>query len=117
MLTKEKCNGKICGQGKLIKKKYVCPHNNLGALYPHLINEWHPDNPGTIFDYTPGMHNSMLWVCPENLCGCHIYDAIIYNKVKDSGCPFCNKKRACIHDNLEVLFPHLKDEWHPDNKP
>jgi len=96
----------------------VCEHNNLEILYPELKHEWHPDNSKAMKDYSYGSGDIVWWICSINKCGCHIWQAPILRrtkKVDPSGCPFCNSNRACIHNNLEINYPQLKIEWHPDN--
>ena len=114
------CDGKKCGKGKNIGGgHYLCPHNNLKAKYPHLIDEWHSDN-DPMENFSPSTLKKVWWIClgPKNLCGCHVYEASIANRTKlinPSGCPYCCHRKLCPHNNLEFMHPELKNEWHPDN--
>src|SRR5690242_4711556 len=109
MEQKSCCNGitSLCGQGKKIQGgRYLCPHNNLGALYSHLILEWHESNDLTIYDYLPSSNKMVVWICPKNECGCHVYTTTICNRTRPksgNGCPYCSNKIVCEHNNLEVL--------------
>lgn len=96
----------------------VCQHNNLEVKFPHLKNEWHPDNLKSMDQYLPGSHAKILWLCKDNPCGCHIWEAAIYDRttINPKGCPFCVNQKVCYHNSLEYLYPELKVEWHPDNK-
>jgi len=111
------CNGKSCGTGiHIIGGRYLCKHNNLAARYPHLVEEWHPDNPGPPEEYLYGSGARVRWKCKNDPCGCHIWEAQINNRAgKGTGCPFCNGGKACPHNNLSIKFPDLAEEWHPDN--
>lgn len=95
----------------------LCDHNNLKALYPNLIEQWHPDNPKPMHQFAPNSHVSVLWMCSENPCGCHSWQAVISSRTcqKSRGCPYCANLKLCDHNNLEVMHPELKSEWHPEN--
>jgi hypothetical protein len=112
------CDGKKCGLGKHVSGGYyVCPHNNLSTKHPELIKQWHPDNK-PMNSYTSKSNQKVWWICELNPCGCHIWPALISSRTKKNptGCPYCTKNpTACIHNNLEVQFPHLKIEWDPNN--
>lgn len=114
------CDGKKCGLGKhVVAGIYICPHNNLKAKHPELIKQWHPDNK-PMSSYTRGSAQKVLWICESNICQCHIWSAEIRERTrtnrKPSGCPFCSSSPIpCIHNNLEVQFPHLIVEWDPNN--
>jgi len=94
----------------------VCAHNNLKVMHPHLIEQWHPDNP-PMDTFSQNSSEVVLWICPKNPCGCHIYLARISNRtrINPTICPYCNGKKICAHNNLEFLYPELKKEWDSDN--
>lgn len=108
------------------KKKHGCPfcvnqkpcdHNNLFVANPELIKEWHHDN-GSMKMYLPGSDKKVKWICPKNICGCHIWKAKISSRTKKrSGCPFCYGHKPCKHNNLPINNPGLIKEWHHDNNP
>jgi len=112
------CDGKKCGLGKhVVAGIYLCPHNNLQVKHPELIKQWHHDNK-PMNSYTSKSGEKVWWICEINPCGCHIWPAAIKNRTdkdKPTGCPYCKKGKVCEHNNLEVLFPHLKIEWDPNN--
>lgn len=114
------CDGRKCGEGKyVIGNRYVCPHNNLAVIFPDLVSEWDPTNEKQMTEYLPGSHSKVRWICSKNKkCNCHIWAAMILDRTRSPhprGCPFCLKGKVCEHSNLEILFPELKDEWHPNN--
>lgn len=112
------CDGKKCGLGKYAGGgKYLCPHDNLQIKHPELIKQWHPDNK-PMTSYTSGSGQKVWWICENNPCGCHIWEININSrtrKEKPTGCPYCKKGKVCMHNNLEVQFPHLKIECDPNN--
>ena len=94
----------------------LCPHNNLEAIHPELIKEWHPNNFKRMSSYAPKSNDKVWWICNINPCGCHIYEAIINNRTRNlSGCPYCYGHKSCQHNNLENMRPDLIKEWHPNN--
>lgn len=49
-------------------------------------------------------------------CGCiHEYCSTIKSRTKKTGCPYCckPKRKFCIHESFEALYPDLAKEWHP----
>jgi len=116
-MPSKSCDGKRCGTGKYLGMgKYLCKHNNIAAKSPHLVEEWHPDNPGRPEDYFYGSGMKAKWKCSNDPCGCHVWEARIRNRTTaKTGCPFCSGRRACLHTNLAVKYPDLVKEWHPDN--
>lgn len=96
-----------------------CAHNNLEVNFPQLKKEWSDDNEKKMCEYTSNTNERVKWICDVNPCGDHIWMCQISDRTRKntSGCPFCANQKACAHNNLEVLCPHLKKEWSPDNKP
>ena len=98
----------------------LCPHNNLKALHPELVDEWHPDN-GPMENFAPGSDERKKWICssPKNSCGCHIWITAICDRTGPGkkGCSFCSRLKFCVHNNLFINYPELQSQWHPDNGP
>ncbi len=93
-----------------------CPHDNLAVKHPDLVLEWHPDNTKRPTDYRSAATATVLWKCPKNPCGCHVYSMPINCRTQlGQGCPFCSHCRICPHKNLAVLYPELLSEWAPAN--
>ncbi len=109
--THHKCGCPFCVNQK------VCEHNNLRVKYPNLAKEWHSDNK-PMDSYSFGSGEKVKWICINNLCGCHIYNATIHSRTSGStNCPYCANLKLCNHNNLEATHPELIIEWHPNNKP
>src|SRR6516165_10715324 len=93
--------------------------SNLKLDHPELINQWHLNNK-PMETYTSGSGQKVLWICDKNNCGCHEWKARIYDRTRTDGkknnCPYCNKRKACIHNNAAIIYPNLIQEWHPKNK-
>lgn len=107
----KRCNCPFCSNKKL------CPHNNLKAVHPELIPEWHHENKSMDL-YSPGSSDIVKWICPINPCGCHEWEAVIADRtgVVKHGCSYCTHQSFCIHYNLETEFPELISQWHPNNE-
>ena len=79
---------------------------------PSLMSEWHWEknnelefNPNTL---TCGSHKKVWWICNKS----HEWQAIISNRNKGKGCPFCSRRYATIGNNdLATLNPELIKEW------
>lgn len=119
--------GKICHQSR---KKNSCPFctsqqvadsNRLSIHYPHLIIQWHSDNPGTPADYCTGSNERMKWIC--EVCSNIWYGTIVNRTRKKTGCPRCAARKRAFEsalpkkyeDSLAYKLPHLVDEWDDDN--
>jgi len=88
-----------------------CKHNNLMITHPVLCEEWSNLNELGPENYTYGSHSKVFWNCPNNICGCHVYESTIAHRVENKGCPFCNKGLVCPHNNLTKTHPELCKEW------
>lgn len=98
-------------------KNKPCPHNNLLVLRPDIVKEWDYDkNEKGPEEYSIKSNEEAFWKCSKlNVCKCHKWKASIDNRViHNSGCPFCNNHKVCIHNNLLILFPDLCKEWNYD---
>jgi len=109
------CGDKLCGKGRFSHGSYLCPHNNLSVLYPDLCQEWDYDkNLKQPYQYTPGSGELVWWICKLNPCGYHRWKTTIKNRaINGSSCPYCIKRfsKVCPHNNLQVLYPKLCQEW------
>jgi hypothetical protein len=88
--------------------------NNLLVLNPTLASEWHPDKNGTLQpeDYAIGSNVKVWWKCPKG--DDHEWPAMINDRSRGSGCPYCSGRKSSSTNNLLVLNPTLASEWHPD---
>src|SRR5436853_304422 len=116
------CDGRICGQGRRVGNKYVCPHNNLLVFHPEICNEWdYSRNEMGPTQYSSGSSAEVWWICRNNWCGCHIWSAQIKHRVgrsdgRSDGCPYCSNRILCEHNNLTLTHPELCREWSSNNQ-
>ena len=108
-----KCS--VCGHKlKVSARVYLskgCPIcNSLGNLYPRLVNEWHPQNIKSPYDYLPQSNIKVKWLCSQE----HEWDSVISNRsVLKRGCPYCTNQAVCKENCLQTISPLIAAEWHP----
>jgi len=82
------CDG-TCEDGQHVGGgSYICPHNSLDGLYPHISREWDIKKniglgPNTI---GPGSRKKIHWICKNG----HSFVKTVSNRVKRNiNCPYC----------------------------
>ena len=82
----------------------------LSAKNPSLAREWHPTNNGILTpeDVSHGSGRKVWWQCNKG----HEWQALINNRSKGIGCPYCSNKKACEDNCLATKNPELAKEWH-----
>jgi hypothetical protein len=85
--------------------KRASTENNLKTLFQGLAKEWHPVKNGALLPdlVLPKSHKKVWWLCKKG----HEYQAVVYNRTKGSGCPYCSGRLATKEINLAVKAPHL----------
>jgi len=88
--------------------------NSFAALYPELVNEWHPSNEKTPGECRPGSSKKVKWICSK--CDDH-WEATISRRSKGRGCHACAGRK--VHrdgsNSLEKINPHVAAEIHSSN--
>jgi DNA-directed RNA polymerase subunit RPC12/RpoP len=85
-------------------------YNDLQTLNPILANEWDYDKNCEITPdmVTLGSTRKVWWKCSEG----HEWQAVINNRSKGRGCPYCSGRYAIKGKNdLQTINPTLADEW------
>jgi Probable Zinc-ribbon domain len=94
--------------------KQVLPgFNDLASKFPQVASEAHQWDPTTV---TVGSKKKRKWKCKEG----HVWEAVILNRVKGSGCGVCGNRvlEEGIND-LATKFPEIAveaDGWNPREK-
>ena len=85
--------------------------NSLAIKNPELAKQWHPEKNGVLTpnDVTPGSGKKVWWICAMG----HEWEAIVANRAKGTGCPYCSGNRACADNSLQAKSPKLSEQWHP----
>lgn len=60
-------------------------------------------------DVTPNSNKKVWWQCENG----HEWEAVISNRTRGNGCPFCYGRYALDGDNLQIVNPALARQWHP----
>lgn len=61
-----------------------------------------------ILDTLTRMSNKKLvWRCTEG----HLWQALVHNRSRGSGCPFCSGQRVSNNNSLSIKNPELAEEW------
>lgn len=106
------CNGRGC---PYCTSHAICSHNNLKVKFPNIAAEWcYERNKGRPEDFSPKSDFIIWWICPNNKCGCHIYEAQIKNRTNGKRCPYCANHTICVHNNLLIKHPNISDIWNYD---
>jgi hypothetical protein len=79
------CNCPFCSGRKATKDK--C----LSIVDSKLSSEWHPTKNGNLTpdDVSLGSNKKVWWLCKNG----HEWEAVVYNRSKDNGCPYCSGKK------------------------
>ncbi len=94
------CSGKYAIKGT----------NDLQTIKPALAEEWNyeKNNNLTPADMLPNSNKRAWWKCSQG----HEWEAIIYDRVKGNGCPYCSGKKVLKGFNdLQTVNPTLAKEW------
>ena len=85
--------------------------NSLAVKNPKLAKQWHPNKNGKLTpkDVTTGSGKKVWWKCEKG----HEWEAIIGNRAKNRGCPYCAGKSVGDDNSLHILNPELSKQWHP----
>jgi hypothetical protein len=88
---------------------------NLAVVHPDLAAEWHPTRNGTLRadGIAPRSNRRVWWRCPAG----HEWEAIIDNRSRGKGCPYCSGRLPTAETSLAALYPDLAAEWHPTRNP
>ena len=89
--------------------------NNLASNYPQIAEEWHPTrnnglNPDEI---VYGTTKRVWWKCAKGPD--HEWEAQVYKRTKSGrGCPFCAGRKVSVTNRLDLQFPQIAEQWHPE---
>lgn len=83
--------------------------NYLIEKMPELAKQWHPTRNKDISlnDVTCGSGKKVWWKCSNG----HEWQAIIGDRARGNGCPYCAGKIATLENCLATVNPKLAEEW------
>ena len=102
-----------CSLGIRTQKRNATLLSMSGTLLEQnatLAKEWHPTKNGTLTPdmVTPVSGKKVWWMCSQG----HEWEALISNRAKGSGCPYCAGQRAVAgYNDLMTTHPALVAEW------
>jgi hypothetical protein len=83
--------------------------------YPHLLAQLHlTKNLGlgiVPYNLRAGSNRRLWWRCPAGPD--HEWQAIVNNRTKRRGCPFCSGNRVSVTNSLAFVAPEIARQWHP----
>ena len=90
-------------------KKILAGFNDLSTTHPELAKDWdHEKNEITPDHVFAGSNKKVWWKCKKG----HSWQASVSNRVRGTGCPYCNGKRADVGKNdLNTKYPDIAAEW------
>lgn len=94
------CAGRIVTTGQ----------NDLQTINPDLAKEWNckKNNGLTPMDVLPNSEKKVWWKCQNG----HEWQAMIGNRNKGQGCPYCSGRKALKgYNDLQTVNPTLANEW------
>jgi hypothetical protein len=89
----------------------VCDDNCLQVKNSELAKEWHPTKNGKLTPRNVTLHSNkkVWWQCGKG----HEWQAMVNNRSKGKGCPYCSGQAVCDDNCLQTINPKLAREWHP----
>ncbi len=84
---------------------------NLAVMNPALARQWHPTLNGDLTPRpaAPFSGKRPWWLYPKG----HQWQAIVNNRRRGNGCPYCAGQLVTKDNNLRVINSGLAKQWHP----
>lgn len=81
----------------------------LSIQRPDLLKEWNISKNGELLpsDVYAGSKKKVWWICDRG----HEWEAIISNRVKGAGCPYCSGRYCTKENSLGIKCPELLQSW------
>ncbi len=89
---------------------YIQENQDLHYLLVEWDYEKNDISPKDIY-YNSGKR--IWWKCSKGKLSEHSWDAILFSRVRGSGCPFCANQRVCLDNCLFTKYPDIAKMWHP----
>ena len=111
----ETWTNKVCNQTKSMNcpfctKQKVSWFYNLALVFPEIIKNWdYAQNKIPPEQYLPFASDDVWWICEK--CKLSWKASIAQRTSSDTGCSFCNSKKATPTNNLAFLYPELMKQW------
>ena len=108
---------RVSGKGcPFCAKTAVTHENSLSFRFPNIAKQWHPlkNNDLKPSDVSYGRSKKVWWRCQE--INQHEWQSSVNSRTQKNNnqCPICTKSRYNESNSLEVNFPAIAAEWHPE---
>lgn len=96
----------------MAKKRISSESKSLQDAFPELAAQWHPTKNGDLTpdQITPQSNKKVWWKCIRG----HEWSAIVCDRSRGNGCPYCSGRRASPENSLAACNPLLAAQWHPE---
>ncbi|MBF0448822.1 MAG: MucR family transcriptional regulator [Magnetococcales bacterium] len=90
--------------------RLVTEEKSLAVRFPYLIEEWNTQRNGGLssFEVSAKSPKRRWWKCSFG----HEWESSPYERASMKMCPYCSGQRPSDDNNIGILFPNLKKEWH-----
>jgi Zn finger protein HypA/HybF involved in hydrogenase expression len=88
-------------------RKVLAGYNDLNTVNPFLAKEWSQRNQISSKQVTANSGKKVYWVCKNG----HEWLAVIANRNKGKGCPYCKNKLVSNTNNFKFMYPNLSKQW------
>ena len=94
-------------------KKALRTSRHWIAGYPELVAQWDLERNGDLYPWQVSRASAkrIWWRCPKGPD--HAWNSAAGDRVRSSGCPFCQRRRVSVTNCLATIAPDLAAEWHP----
>jgi len=89
------------------------PEYSILRTHPNISKQWDvkKNSPLLPENFTSGAKQKVWWQCSRDIN--HEWFAIIDNRCRGAGCPFCSGNRVSKTNSLLAKNPEVASEWHP----
>ncbi len=104
-------SARVAGNGCPFCRGFNASVTNSLARFPELVSQWHPTHNGDLHpdQVVASTKKKLWWQCPVGPD--HEWQAIVRDRVRGVGCPFCAGQRASVTNSL-ARFPELAEQFH-----
>ena len=106
--VKDRSNGYNCPYCS--NQKLLRGYNDLETINPELAQEWNYEKNGSLKpdQVMAGSEKKVWWRCALG----HEWPALIYNRNKGVGCPYCSNRLVLVgYNDLATVNPKVAKEW------
>ena len=92
-------------------REYTEKETSLSFSNPEIAKEWNYEKNGNLKpeNFTANSNKKVWWKCSKG----HEWRAVICNRHKGSGCPYCSGRKVLKgYNDLRTVNPTLAKEWH-----